>query len=124
MLIGNPPKSAASSEALSRVRLATTIHTGSKINESLYPLFAEHGWAPDPANIGLDLIIRGRGIGCPSSMGSLTSPGTFGKFGAGSTGFWVDPEWDVTFIFLSVGLLDEYDNFMRLQRLADMAWRR
>lgn len=103
------------------IKLATTIHTGNKINEALYPIFSAHGWPPFPANIGLDLIIRGEGINGLCSLGTLTSPHTFGKFGAGSTGFWIDPECDVTFIFLSVGLLDEYYNFMRFQRLADMA---
>jgi CubicO group peptidase (beta-lactamase class C family) len=103
------------------VKLATTIHTEHKLNESLKPLFASQGWHQVPVNTGLDFIVRGNAAGCPCSMGSLTSPGTFGKFGAGSTGFWVDPERDVTFIFLSVGLLDEYVNFLRFHRLADMA---
>lgn len=60
-------------------------------------------------------------IGCPSSMGSLTSPHTFVRFGAWSNRFRVDPERYVTFTFLSVGLLEEYCNFKCLQRLSDMA---
>lgn len=102
------------------IELATSIHNESLFNEGI-PIFAEHGWAPFAINLGLDLIVRGQEIGSPSAMGSLVSPRTFGKFGAGSTGFWVDPERDVTFTFLSVGLLDEYTNFLRFQRLSDMA---
>ena len=54
-------------------------------------------------------------------MGNLTSPRTFGKFGLGGTGFWIDPERDITFVFLSAGLLEDYNNRVRFQRLSDMA---
>lgn len=100
---------------------ATTIHTDGLENEGLYPVFVDHGWPPEPLNIGLDFTVRGKSLSSPTAMGSLTSPRTFGKFGAGSTGFWVDPERDVTFVFMSVGLLDEYLNFLRFHRLSDMA---
>ena len=103
------------------INAATTIHTEGLENEGLYPLFANHGWPPEPLNIGLDFTVRGKSIGYPTALGSLTSHRAFGKFGAGSTGLWVDPEWDVTFVFMSVGLLDEYDNFFRFHRLSDMA---
>lgn len=103
------------------IETATTIHTGSLVNENLSFMFAEHGWPKVVINTGFDFIIQGNGCGYPSSLGTLTSPRTFGKFGAGSTGFWVDPVNDVTFIFLSVGFLDEYYNFLRFQRFSDMA---
>jgi CubicO group peptidase (beta-lactamase class C family) len=102
------------------IELATTIHTGTMVNEFFATVMQEHGWAPGPANLGLDFGIRGEGVS-PSPMGLLTSPRTFSKFGLGGTGFWVDPERDVTFVFLSAGLLEEYNNRCRLQRLSDMA---
>lgn len=103
------------------INAATTIQTEGLENDGLYPVFVDHGWPPEPLNIGLDFTVRGKAIGSPTALGSLTSPRAFGKFGAGSTGFWVDPEWDVTFAFMSVGLIDEYDNFFRFHRLSDMA---
>ena len=58
---------------------------------------------------------------CLNSMGTLTSPRTFGKFGLGGTGFWVDPERDVTFVFLRSGLLEHVNDTASYQRLSDMA---
>jgi len=40
--------------------------------------------------------------------------------GAGSTLFWVDPERDLTFVFLSAGLLEDGRSILRHQRLSDM----
>lgn len=103
------------------IQLATSIQTGSKEDEFLGQSMKLNGWDPGPANIGLDFIIRGNGIRAVSFLGSLSSPRTFGKYGMGATVFWVDPERDVTFVFLSAGLLEEYNNSCRLQRLSDMA---
>jgi CubicO group peptidase (beta-lactamase class C family) len=41
-------------------------------------------------------------------------------FGAGSTAFWIDPERDVTYAFLSTGLLEESRSLERHQRLGDI----
>jgi CubicO group peptidase (beta-lactamase class C family) len=54
-------------------------------------------------------------------MGTLTSPSTFGKFGLGGTGFWVDPERDVTFVMLRSGLLEHMNDTSKYQRISDMA---
>jgi CubicO group peptidase (beta-lactamase class C family) len=54
-------------------------------------------------------------------MGNLTSPGTYGKFGLGGTGFWVDPEREVTFVFLRSGLLEHINDAVNYQRISDMA---
>jgi len=53
-------------------------------------------------------------------MGLTTSPGTYSGQGAGSTLFWVDPERDLTFIFLSAGVLEDSDNIIRFQKLSDL----
>ena len=41
--------------------------------------------------------------------------------GLGGTGFWVDPERDVTFVFLRSGLLEHFSDTSTYQRLSDMA---
>ena len=102
------------------VKQATTIQTGTLANEYYVRVMEEQGIKPPPANIGLDFQIRGEGVG-PNSMGNLTSPRTFGKFGLGGTGFWVDPERDVTFVFLRSGLLEHLNDTAKYQRISDMA---
>lgn len=102
------------------IKLATTIQTGTMVNEYHAPAVKQHNLQPGPANIGLDFLIRGEGVSL-NSMGTLTSPCTFGKFGLGGTGFWVDPERDVTFVFLRSGLLEHFVDYANYQRLSDMA---
>ncbi len=63
-------------------------------------------WEPWPAFLGLGFFLRGEGIH-PTPFGQLASPETFGGFGAGSTAFWIDPDSDVTYAFLSTGLIEE-----------------
>ena len=101
------------------VSQATTIQTGTLVNDYYVPVMKEKGIIPPPANIGLDFQIRGGVIG-PNQMGNLTSPRSFGKFGLGGTGFWVDPERDVTFVFLRSGLLEHLNDTVKSQRIADM----
>jgi len=102
------------------VKQATTIQTGTLANDYYISIMEEQGIKPPPANIGLDFQIRGEGIG-PNSMGNLTSAGTYGKFGLGGTGFWVDPERDITFVFLRSGLLEHLNDTAKYQRISDMA---
>lgn len=56
-----------------------------------------------------------------SALGFTASPHAFGAVGGGSTFWMVDPERDLTFVFLSAGFLTGYEHFIRLQRLADLA---
>ena len=72
-----------------------------------------------PAYLGLSFFLRGKGH-FPTPHGLTASPGTFGGMGAGSTLFWVDPERDLTFVFLSAGLLEDGRSILRHQRLSDM----
>jgi CubicO group peptidase (beta-lactamase class C family) len=102
------------------VRTATSVQTGNLVNDYYVRVMKEHDVQPPPANIGLDFLIKGTAI-TPNSMGTLTSPGTFGKFGLGGTGFWVDPERGITFVFLRSGLLEHYKDTVTYQRLSDMA---
>ncbi|MFB0562290.1 MAG: serine hydrolase domain-containing protein [Candidatus Lokiarchaeia archaeon] len=101
------------------VKFATTIQTGDFTNHLMDYMREMYGWPVFPANLGLSFFIRGEGI-FPTALGLTTSPGTFAGLGAGSTMFWIDPERDLTFVFLSAGLLEEGRNIMRLQRLSDM----
>jgi len=99
--------------------LARRNWTGEKPNE-LYTLRArERGWPPAPAYIGLGFSLRGTAM-CHHMFGTLASPGTFGNYGAGSTLWWVDPERDVTFAFLSAGVMDSNANIERFQKLSDI----
>jgi CubicO group peptidase (beta-lactamase class C family) len=101
------------------VKLATTVHTGDLPNHLFDYCLEMYGWPIFPANLGLSFFIRGKGI-FPTPLGLTNSLGAFAGLGAGSNLFWVDPERDLTFVFLSAGLLEEGHNIIRLQRLSDM----
>ena len=77
------------------------------------------GWEPFPANLGLGFFLRGEGA-FPTPFGLLASPSTFGGFGAGSSVFWIDPVSDVTYAFLSSGLLEDSHSIERHMRLSDL----
>jgi CubicO group peptidase (beta-lactamase class C family) len=102
------------------IKLATTIHTGSLVNQHDAMVSKELGFDPSPANYGLGFLLRGKTIH-PNKMGIFTSPSTYGRFGANSMAFWVDPELDLTFVFLSAGETGDNENTLRLQVLSDMA---
>ncbi|NTH16723.1 beta-lactamase family protein [Agrobacterium rhizogenes] len=98
---------------------ATTLQTGDAVND-LYRLLAEpRGWDVPPGNMGLGFALSGGGL-TVSQFGTLTSPRTFGNFGAGSSLFWVDPVREITFVCLTAGVMEEGDNLVRFQRLSDM----
>jgi CubicO group peptidase (beta-lactamase class C family) len=94
--------------------------TGDKPNELLKRLALERGWEVIPASIGLGFPLRGAAMG-NHLYGTLTSPKTFGGYGAGTTIFWVDPELDMTFVGLCTGVMTSGDNIERWQRLSDIA---
>lgn len=99
---------------------ATRIWTGSLPNDLYQRLFLQAGWEPAPANLGLGFALRGDGM-YHTLFGTQTSPGTYGNFGAGSTLFWIDPKRDVTFVFLSAGVMRDIPNLERFQRISDLA---
>ncbi len=80
---------------------------------------ADRHWQPFPANLGLGFFLRGEGIH-PTPFGTLASADTFGGFGAGSAVFWIDPRREVTYAFLSSGLMEETHSCERHQRLSDL----
>jgi CubicO group peptidase (beta-lactamase class C family) len=97
----------------------TNNFTGDKPNALFDYAVDTRGWEPWPANIGLGFFVRGEGV-LPGPMSNFSSPKSFCGWGAGSTCFWVDPELDLTFAFLSTGLMEETYHIERLQRLADL----
>jgi CubicO group peptidase (beta-lactamase class C family) len=101
------------------IDLATTCWTENKPNELYKAVAMNHGWEPYPAYMGLGFALRGESI-CPGLYGTLTSPLTFGNYGSGSTLFWVDPETEVTFVYLSAGVMGQAPNIERFQRLSDI----
>lgn len=93
--------------------------TGSMPNELYRTVALRAGWEPPPAYIGLGFSVRGDGL-VHHQFGTLTSPETFGNYGAGSTMFWVDPALDLAFVCCTTGLLPQAANIERFQRLSDM----
>lgn len=102
------------------VELATRNHTGTMPNDTWAFAQGVRGWRPVAAHLGLGFYLRGDTV-TPNFLGTLTSPRTFGGMGAGSTMFWVDPERDLTCVFLTAGLITcELRNTDRMQRVSDM----
>jgi CubicO group peptidase (beta-lactamase class C family) len=94
--------------------------TGDKPNELYKRLCEANGWPVLPAYMGLGLPLRGEAFG-NHYYGTLTSPETFGAYGAGSTLFWVDPELDMSFLGFTTGVMASAPNYMRWRRLSDIA---
>ena len=101
------------------IRLARRNHTGDFPNELYKAAALRNGYEVPPAYLGLGFSVRGTKI-VKHQFGTLTSPETFGNYGAGSTEFWIDPELDATFVGLTTGLLPQGPNIDRFQRLSDI----
>jgi CubicO group peptidase (beta-lactamase class C family) len=101
------------------VALARQNHTGDLKNELYRTVALRAGYTPPPAYLGLGFQVRGTEI-VHHQLGTLTSPETFGNYGAGSVVYWIDPEQDVTFVALTAGLLAQAQNIQRFQRLSDI----
>jgi len=101
------------------LELATRNWTGEKPNELYKAVANRAGWRPYPAYMGLGFAIRGPGLH-HAIYGTLCSPETFGNYGAGSALFWVDPVREITFAFLSAGVMGQAQNIERFQRICDI----
>ena len=101
------------------VELVQINQTGDRPNSLWDYTHAMRGWEPFPACLGLGFFLRGEGIH-PTMFGTLASPRTFGGFGAGSSVFWIDPVRDVSYAFLSSGLMEDSYSLERHQRLSDL----
>ncbi|MFT3755706.1 MAG: serine hydrolase domain-containing protein [Pseudoxanthomonas sp.] len=77
--------------------------------------------APQPANFTL-LGGYTRGVGdYHNPAGRTATPSALAAVGGASTGWMVDTERDLTFIFLSAGFMEGLAHPRRLERLADLA---
>lgn len=101
------------------LELARRNWTGEKPNELYTQRGKERGWPPFPAYIGLGFSLRGTAMG-HHMFGTMTSPGTFGNYGAGTTMYWIDPERDITFVCLSAGVMESNANIERFQKFSDI----
>ena len=101
------------------LELATRNWTGDKPNELYKSVANRAGWRPYPAYMGLGFALRGTGVH-HAIYGTLCAPQTFGNYGAGSALFWVDPVHEVTFAFLSAGVMNQAENIVRFQRICDI----
>ena len=102
------------------VELATSNHTDTKPNDLWTYARELKGWPLFPANLGLGFFLRGEGLQ-PTYFGHLSTPGTYGAMGAGTTNFWVDPVRNMTMVCLTTGFLEEANSALRFQRLSDVA---
>lgn len=95
----------------------TQNHTGELRNVLFDMWCGTRNWLTYPAHLGCGFFMRGEG-NLPGLFSVMNSPRTFGGFGAGSTGFTIDPERDLTLAFLSSGLMEDSYHFERVARLA------
>jgi CubicO group peptidase (beta-lactamase class C family) len=99
---------------------ARQIHTGNLSNGAWDSYREAYGLADYPANFSLlGGYVRGDGYFI-NGAGYTASPDTFYAVGGGSTMWLVDPERDLTFVFLSAGLLDGLAHFDRLRQHSDL----
>jgi CubicO group peptidase (beta-lactamase class C family) len=82
-------------------------------------ILSARNWLPTPAYIGLGFFVRGEGI-TPGPFGVLNSPHSFAGMGAGATAFWIDRQRNLSFTFLSTGLMEASRNQERLGILSDL----
>jgi len=101
------------------IEMARQVWTKDFPNELYRTVHLRAGWAEMPAYMGLGFNVRGTQIG-PHQLGTLTSPETFGNYGAGSALFWVDPKLDVSFACLTAGVMTQASNIARFQKLSDI----
>ena len=101
------------------IQFCTQNHTGKQRNILFDMWTGTRNWDFYPANLGVGFFTRGTG-NLPGLFSVMNSARTFGGFGAGSTGFTVDPEKDLTFTFLSTGLMEDSYHFERIGMLAGL----
>jgi len=101
------------------LEFCTQNHTG-ELRNILFDMWCgTRNWLAYPASIGVGFFMRGEG-NLPGLFSPMNSPRTYGGFGAGSTGFTVDPERELTLSFLSTGLMEDSYHFERIGVLASI----
>ena len=95
-------------------------HTGQMRNVFFDPTFGTRNWLAYPAYIGVGFFVRGEGTLPGHHFSVMNSPQTFGGFGAGSTGFTIDPQRDLTLALLSTGLMEDSYHLERMSTMATL----
>lgn len=101
---------------------AAKCHTGDLI-AGAWEFEREQKSIPEPFPANFSLLggyVRGEGHNICGS-GFTSSPSTIYAVGGGTTMWMVDPERQLTFIFLSCGFVEGLSHFARLRRLSDLA---
>lgn len=121
-MLRNGGRTASGASIISEAVLdqATRNQTGEMVNDLYGMIATERKWDLPPGNMGLGYALAGAGVHA-RFFGPFVSPRTFGSYGAGSSLFWVDPVSQVSFSFLSTGVMDEGDNVARFQKLSTIA---
>jgi len=101
------------------IEMARQVWTGDLHNEIYRGVALRAGWESPPAYMGLGFNVRGTAI-CHHQLGTMTSPETFGNYGAGSALYWVDPKHDISFACLTAGVMTQAANIERFQKLSDI----
>jgi CubicO group peptidase (beta-lactamase class C family) len=101
------------------IEMARQVWTGELDNELYRGVAVRAGWESPPAYLGLGFSLRGTRI-VHHQLGTMTSPETFGNYGAGSSLYWVDPKLDVSFVCLTAGVMSQAANIERFQKLSDL----
>ncbi len=101
------------------IDFCTRNQTGEKRNILFDMWMGTRNWVEYPATLGVGFFMRGEG-NIAGLFSLLNSPRSYGGFGAGSTGFSVDPERDLTLAFLSTGLMEDSYHFERVALLATL----
>ncbi|MCP1712328.1 CubicO group peptidase (beta-lactamase class C family) [Kerstersia gyiorum] len=102
------------------LREACRSHTGSARNMGWEGYRQEYGLAETPAHYSLlGGQVRGGGQHL-SAAGRFASAGAFYSVGRGSTLWMVDPERELSFVFLGAGVIEGLAHTERLSRLSDL----
>ena len=101
------------------LNFCTRNHTGDMRNILFDMWGGTRNWLLYPASLGVGFFMRGEG-NLPGLFSVMNSPRTFGGFGAGSTGFTIDPERELTLSFLSTGLMEDSYHFERIGVIASL----
>lgn len=96
-------------------------HTDGMLNDAFIAEVEARGLDPVPANFTLlGGYVRGSGH-VLNPAGHTASAGALTAVGGASTGWMIDPERDLTVVFLSAGFVEGLAHLERLQRLNDLA---
>lgn len=102
------------------IEFCTRNHTGDMRNVFFDATCGTRNWVTYPAAIGVGFFVRGDSNLPGHHFSPMHSPNAFGGFGAGSTGFSIDPAHDLTIAFLSTGLMEDSYHLERMSTMATL----